>query len=132
MTGTLHENPYTIMISRSFLLKTRDVSEKSVDKVKHTFYVQRLFSKIVSFASKGRKILKSGAGHMTIWRMCIACWITKATDTHSNYVIFIGFTRQKWLRERASMLPFIPYIACLVFWYIALSGFGVGLVSNKI
>jgi len=22
---------------------------------------------------------------MTIWRMHVACWITKATDTHSEY-----------------------------------------------
>jgi len=33
-----------------------------------------------------------------------ACWITKATDTHSEYVIVIVFPEQKWLRERASML----------------------------
>ena len=26
---------------------------------------------------------------MTIWRMCILCWVTKATDTHSEYVILI-------------------------------------------
>jgi hypothetical protein len=25
------------------------------------------------------------------WRMRIACWITKATDTHSEYVILIAF-----------------------------------------
>jgi hypothetical protein len=39
-----------------------------------------------------------------IRRMRFACRITKATDTHSEYVIFIAFTRQQWLRERASML----------------------------
>jgi hypothetical protein len=26
---------------------------------------------------------------MTIWRMRFACWITKATDTHSEYVILL-------------------------------------------
>jgi hypothetical protein len=30
-----------------------------------------------------------------IRRMRIACWITKATDTHSEYVIFIALPRQK-------------------------------------
>jgi hypothetical protein len=48
-----------------------------------------------------------------IRRMRFACWITKATDTHSEYVIFIAFSRQQWLRERASMLHY-TYIACLV------------------
>jgi hypothetical protein len=36
--------------------------------------------------------------------MRFVCWIIKATDTHSEYVILIAFPRQQWLRERASML----------------------------
>jgi hypothetical protein len=39
-----------------------------------------------------------------IRRMRFACWITKATDTHSEYVILIALTRQQWLRECDSML----------------------------
>jgi hypothetical protein len=39
-----------------------------------------------------------------IRRMRFACWITKATDTHLEYVIIITFPRQQWLRERPSML----------------------------
>jgi len=34
-------------------------------------------------------------------RMHIACWVTKATDTHSEYAIFISLTRQQRLRESA-------------------------------
>jgi hypothetical protein len=44
-------------------------------------------------------------------RMRFACWITKATDIHSKYVILIAFPRQQWLRERASVLHY-TYIAC--------------------
>jgi len=29
--------------------------------------------------------------------MCTACWITKATDTHSEYVILIAFPWEQWL-----------------------------------
>jgi hypothetical protein len=36
--------------------------------------------------------------------MRFACWTTKATDTHTEYVIIFAFPRQGWLRERASML----------------------------
>jgi hypothetical protein len=39
-----------------------------------------------------------------IRRMRIACWVTKATDTHSEYVILIAFPRQQWSRERATVL----------------------------
>ena len=49
---------------------------------------------------------------MTVGRMHIACWMTKATNTHSEYVILIAFPLQQWLHERASMLRY-TYIACL-------------------
>jgi hypothetical protein len=46
---------------------------------------------------------------MTIWRMCIECWIPKATNTHSKYVILIAFPWQQRLRERASVLRLFEY-----------------------
>jgi len=33
--------------------------------------------------------------HTIIWRMSIACWVTKAPDTHSEYEILITFSRQQ-------------------------------------
>ena len=50
---------------------------------------------------------------MTIWRMRTACWIPKAKNTHSEYVILIAFPRQQWLYERASILRY-TYIACFL------------------
>jgi len=50
---------------------------------------------------------------MTIWRMRIACRIPKATNAHSEYVIFIAFLLQQWLHVRASMLCY-TYIVCIV------------------
>jgi hypothetical protein len=46
--------------------------------------------------------------------MRTALWITKATDTPSEYVILIAFPLQQWLRERASLLRY-TYIACLFY-----------------
>ena len=43
--------------------------------------------------------------------MRFAHWITKATDTHSEYVIINAFPGQQWLRERATMLRL--YVHCL-------------------
>jgi len=48
----------------------------------------------------------------TVRRMRIACRITKATDSHSEYVILIAFPLQQWLQERAPTLHH-TYIACL-------------------
>ena len=50
---------------------------------------------------------------MTIWRIRIACWITKATNKQTVCVILIAFPLQQWLQERASILRY-TYIDCLV------------------
>ena len=44
--------------------------------------------------------------------MSLSCWISKATDRHSEHVILTAFPLQQWLRERSSMLRYtcIPYL----------------------
>ena len=54
---------------------------------------------------------------MTIWRMRIACWITKATNTHSQYAILIDFPLYQWLHERASTLRYADNTSSPVFHY---------------
>ena len=51
---------------------------------------------------------------MTIWRMRIARWIPKATNTHTEYVILIAFALQQLLHQVASLLRY-TYIACAVY-----------------
>jgi len=43
--------------------------------------------------------------------MRVACWINKATHTHSEYVIPIALLLQQWLLERPSLL--LLYVCCL-------------------
>jgi len=50
---------------------------------------------------------------MTIWCMRFACWRTKATDRHSEYVVIIAFPLQQWFHERASKLRY-THVDCLV------------------
>ena len=52
-----------------------------------------------------------------IWRMRIACWIPKATNTHSQYVILTAFPLQQSFHERASILRY-TYSAFLVLYFI--------------
>ena len=51
---------------------------------------------------------------MAIWRMRVAWWIPKATNTLSRICNTYCFSLQQWLHERASLLPY-TYIACRVF-----------------
>ena len=60
-----------------------------------------------------KNVIEPDRPQMIIRRMRIACWIPKAADTHSEYVIIIDFSLKQWLRERASMFCY-TYIACLV------------------
>jgi len=55
-------------------------------------------------------ILGRGGPQMTTWRTRIACWIPKATNTDSGFVIPIAFPQQQWLHERSSILL---YVHCL-------------------
>ena len=50
---------------------------------------------------------------MTIWRMRIAFWVPKATNTYPKYVIIIAFPPQQVLYDSASILSY-TYIACLI------------------
>jgi len=57
-----------------------------------------------------------------IWSMRIACWTTKATNTHPEYIILLAFPWPQWLRERPPMLRL--YVHChscyLLFLFIQL------------
>jgi hypothetical protein len=57
---------------------------------------------------------------MAIRCMPIACWMHKATNTHSEYLIFIAVPLQQQLHESSSMLRNTS-TACLVIWWKYLS-----------
>jgi hypothetical protein len=46
-----------------------------------------------------QNIVQADGLQNTIWRRDIACWIPKATNTHSEYILIIAFLLQQWLRE---------------------------------
>jgi hypothetical protein len=52
---------------------------------------------------------------MTIRGTRIACWIPKATKTHSEYAILTALPLQLWLHERASVLSYstLPLLYCV-------------------
>ena len=59
-----------------------------------------------------KNIVEWERSEMKIRRMRIACWITKATNRHPEYVILIPFPLQQWLHEHASVLRY-TYNACV-------------------
>jgi hypothetical protein len=65
-----------------------------------------------------KNLVETDRSLMTTWLMRIACWITKATNTHSECVMLIIFSHQEWLRELASV-PRL-YVHCLSCYFFVL------------
>jgi len=116
ITSTLHEDLYiSVIISRSVILRMRNVSDKSEKENQNSHFIVRKYSveNCAVYEIRWENMVQPDTPQLTIWRMRIACWINEATDTHSDYVILIDFPLQQWLHESASMLRYM-YIACLV------------------
>jgi len=65
-----------------------------------------------------------------IRRIRFVCWVNKATDTHSEYVILIASPRQRWLRERTTILRYM-HISYLVILHYKSSEIVVKLLNSS-
>jgi hypothetical protein len=90
IAGTLHEDQYTfLIIPHSLLLRMRNVSDKSCRQNQNTHFT---FNNV--FFKRNRAIyeimykntVELSRPQMKTQCMHIACWIPKATNTHSEYV----------------------------------------------
>jgi len=58
-----------------------------------------------------KNTVERASPQMAIWR--IAYWVTKATYTHSEYVIVTAFPLQQWLHEHSSLLRlYVNWLSC--------------------
>jgi len=79
-------------MSSSVLLRMRNFSEKVVQKIKTHILFSILFPENHSvYEIMWENMVEPGRPQMTIWRMRIACYTPKVTNTHSDYVILIAF-----------------------------------------
>ena len=90
---------YTLIISRSFLLRMRNVSDKSYreNQNPHFVFSNIFFENRAFYEIMWKNIVERGRPYMTIWRMRIACRIPNATNTHSGCLTLIAFPPQQWL-----------------------------------
>ena len=92
-----------------FLLEWEIFQTKVVEKITTHSICSVTFSKSCPLWDNVEKYVELDSPQMTLWCICIACWIPKATNTHAKYVIFIAFP----LHECLSILHCMC-IACLV------------------
>ena len=110
-----------MIISRSVLLRMRNVSHKSCRENQNTHFVFSdlffFFENRVVYEIMWRNMVERGqdTDGKIIWRMRFSRQIPKATDTHSEYVILIAFPRQKSARERGLYVEFICTLRLVYF-----------------
>ena len=85
---------YFFIMSRSFLLRMRNVSDKSCRENQNTHFVFPNFFFRKSYRTRDNTV-ERGRPHMTIWCTRIARWILKATNTNLGCVILIDFPLQQ-------------------------------------
>jgi hypothetical protein len=101
-----------------FFLRAKMLQTEFVEKSKSHILCSITFSsKSVPFMGQCGKMVDTDRPQMTllIRRMHIACWMTRAVDTHSEYVILTALPRQRLSREYVSLLClYIPRLYFLM------------------
>ena len=117
ITDTLHENVCALAtMSRQILLKNTSDKICRENQNAHYMFSNFFFRKSCrlwdNLEKYGRAVRTTNDN--IIWRMRVACWITKAADTHSECVIIIYFPLIQGLREGAAALRLYLYcLSCL-------------------
>ena len=87
-------NIYVVIISLTFLLRMRNVSGKRRENQENqnTYFLFSnfffFFENRAVYEKTWKNLVERGRPQVTIWRMLIACWIPKATDTHAQDVSY--------------------------------------------
>jgi len=90
------------------------VSEKAVEKIEtHILCSIIFFSETRAlYEIRWKNVAEWDRPQITIWRMRIACWVRKATNTYSEYVTLAAFLLQQWMRY---VTLHMHYLSCLIY-----------------
>jgi hypothetical protein len=92
-----------------FLLERETFQIKVVKKIKTHIMLNKFFPENFAVSEiMCENMVEPDRPQMTVRPMRIACWIPRATDTHSEYIVLTVLSLEQWLGERYT------YIACLI------------------
>ena len=77
----------------------RKVSGKSCRENQNTHFIFNnfFFLNHTVYEIMWKNVAEPGRPQTTMWHMCTACWIPKATNIHQEYVTLIAFPLTQWL-----------------------------------
>ena len=100
-----------MIVSRLIFLRVRNISDKVCRGDHNTHFVFNFFffgnRDVYEIMWKKLGTTRHATDYNIIRRARFACWIPKATDTHSEYVIHIAFPRQQWLHVSTCLLQLV-------------------------
>jgi hypothetical protein len=108
---------YNILLKTSY---NENCFRQSVDKIKRThIFFYTFFQKSCHLWDNLRA--RQLTNDNVIWCLRFACWITKATCTHSEYEMLMAFPRQQLLCKYASVLCVCVWcvFCCMCLWPVA-------------
>jgi len=93
----------------------RNVSDKSWRENQDThFMLVKFFENRAGYEITWNNVIESERPQMTIWPMHISCWVPKATNTHSQYVILPAFPLPYIVaRTRLNVAICVQCLSCL-------------------
>ena len=94
---------YILTLPLSVRLRIKKFQKNFQRKLKHFLLRNGSFNRDI-YETMRKNVVERGRPQLTIWSMRIVCWITEATNTHSDYVIIITLPLQQCLHKRPSML----------------------------
>jgi hypothetical protein len=92
--------------SRSFILRIKKISDKSVEKLSSHTTFNNFFENPAIYEITWKNTVEPVRPQMAIWRIRISRLIPKAINTHSEHVIHIAFPLQQLFHARASILGY--------------------------
>jgi hypothetical protein len=121
MKVTLHEDQYTFLsMSLWILLIMKDILDKIRRKTRNTYYMFNnfFFGNRAVYEIMWKNIVERGRLRRT-WRMRIACWIPKATNTLRLCNIHCFLTATMVAQTRLSITLYLNWLFCLYsqFWH---------------
>jgi hypothetical protein len=118
--GTLNEGQYTfLIISRLFLPGNKKISYKCCRVKQNKNFMLNNYHisenrAVYDIVVMWKNIVDPDRLQVTIWCKSYTCWISKATDTHTEYAILITFPLHQWLMQPCLNVTF--HIHCLPYY----------------
>jgi hypothetical protein len=114
--STVHEDQYTFLIYLTEFILEWELFRTKVGEnfITHVLCSITFFKNCAIREIMRKNVVESGRSQMTIWCMRIACWIPKATTTHSECVILIAFPLKLCLHKCTSVLCYATWSVLLL------------------